>query len=321
MSDELRPGLEVLRVASQSTRLVEETARGRIVEFIRSKRCDDGGYAGRTSDSDLYYSHFALSCLAALHSASDDPECTERYFEQKNQPNDLDFVHLNALLRGQLLLRFLDLPGLVRRSVLRGSMLGRALLKLSPAPELYALKNIEEWRSRDGGYHHTEKNAERGTAYAAFLAVQARLDHGEEVDDIESLLKSIASLQTPDGGVANTPDMERGTTTATGAAVMLRHYLGADQDEKMIEWLAGQFAPRGGFRAGPQAPIGDLLSTSVGLLALRTVGYPIDELREGCLDFVDTMWQDDGGFCGSMADPMTDVEYTFYGLMTLGCLA
>ncbi len=321
MSDTLRPGLEVLRVASRATTLVEEAARGRMVEFIRSKQCADGGYAGRTSQSDLYYSHFALSCLAALHSAPDDTNLADRYFNEKCKPDALDFVHLNALLRGQLLLRFLELPGLVRRGILRGSMFGSALLKFAPNVDQRALQALEDWQSRDGGYHHAEKNAEHGTAYAAFLAVQARLDHDDTINNAESLLNSIASLETPDGGVANTSGMERGTTTATGAAIMLRHYLNAPQQDKMIEWLAAQIAPRGGFRAGPQAPIGDLLSTSVALLALRTVGWSLGALSEGCLEFVDSMWQDDGGFCGSMADPVTDVEYTFYGLLALGCLA
>jgi len=48
---------------------------------------------------------------------------------------------------------------------------------------------------------------------------------------------------------------------------------------------------------------------------------PIVSVREPCLDFIDTLWSNEGGFHGHWHDDLLDVEYTFYGLLALGHLA
>jgi hypothetical protein len=44
-------------------------------------------------------------------------------------------------------------------------------------------------------------------------------------------------------------------------------------------------------------------------------------IRERCLDFVDSVWNAEGGFHGHWADDHLDAEYTFYGLLALGHLS
>ena len=44
-------------------------------------------------------------------------------------------------------------------------------------------------------------------------------------------------------------------------------------------------------------------------------------IREKCLDFIDTLWMNEGGFCGSWLDQALDCEYTYYGLLALGHLS
>jgi hypothetical protein len=44
-------------------------------------------------------------------------------------------------------------------------------------------------------------------------------------------------------------------------------------------------------------------------------------MRERCLDFIDSLWTNKGGFHGHWADDDLDAEYTFYGLLALGHLA
>jgi len=63
----------------------------------------------------------------------------------------------------------------------------------------------------------------------------------------------------------------------------------------------------------------DLLSTAVALYALRLASVELGDLREACLDFVDSLWSP-GGFHGCVADRTPDCEYTFYGLLALGSL-
>ena len=48
---------------------------------------------------------------------------------------------------------------------------------------------------------------------------------------------------------------------------------------------------------------------------------PIAGLRDPCLDFVDSLWTNRGGFFGTWADDTVDCEYTFYALLALGHLS
>ena len=76
----------------------------------------------------------------------------------------------------------------------------------------------------------------------------------------------------------------------------------------------------GGFLATPVAPIPDLLSTATGLHALAALHVPLTGIYEPCLDFVDSLWTNRGGFYGSWVDDVLDCEYTYYGLLALGHL-
>jgi prenyltransferase beta subunit len=99
------------------------------------------------------------------------------------------------------------------------------------------------------------------------------------------------------------------------------HYLGGDIGEDTVDWLLKRISPEGGFLAMPKAPVADLLSTATALHALSLIGVDIANLQEQCLDFVDTLWDGKGGFCGSAVDRTCDCEYTFYGLLALGHLS
>jgi hypothetical protein len=108
---------------------------------------------------------------------------------------------------------------------------------------------------------------------------------------------------------------------ATAAAVSLLRHLGAPPDRAFGHWLKRQFHPHGGFLAFPEAPMPDLLSTAVALHALEAMEMPFDDIREPCLDFVDSLWSAEGGFYGNWAEDCLDCEYTFYGLLALGHLS
>ena len=115
--------------------------------------------------------------------------------------------------------------------------------------------------------------------------------------------------------------MTAGTTTATAAGVTLCRHLGHRLDSRTGEWILAQQHPGGGFLAAPQAPLPDLLSTAVALHALGGLEVSFDTRRDRCLDFVDSLWNAEGGFHGHWADDELDCEYTYYGLLALGHLA
>ena len=70
----------------------------------------------------------------------------------------------------------------------------------------------------------------------------------------------------------------------------------------------------------PGAPIPDLLSTATALHALAGMQVPLAGLREPCLDFVDSLWTNRGGFYGHWSDDAIDTEYTYYALLSIGHL-
>lgn len=77
----------------------------------------------------------------------------------------------------------------------------------------------------------------------------------------------------------------------------------------------------GGILPFPMAPLPDLLSTAVALHALDGLQASFDDKKERILDFIDSLWTNQGGFHGSWEDDDLDVEYTYYGLLALGHLA
>jgi hypothetical protein len=86
-------------------------------------------------------------------------------------------------------------------------------------------------------------------------------------------------------------------------------------------WLLDRCHPRGGFFASSATPVPDLLSTATALHALSAMRVPFEGLAEPCLDFVDSLWTNRGGFFGTWADDAADCEYTFYALLSLGHLS
>ena len=136
----------------------------------------------------------------------------------------------------------------------------------------------------------------------------------------ERLLDALTQLRARDGGYANTQHDRHGITTVTAAAVSLLRALDGPIDPHLGMWLLDRCHASGGFVATPAAPVPDLLSTATGLHALATLHVPLTGVYESCLDFVDSLWTNRGGFFGSWVDDTLDCEYTYYGLLALGHL-
>jgi prenyltransferase beta subunit len=137
----------------------------------------------------------------------------------------------------------------------------------------------------------------------------------------DELLNSLRRLRAADGSYANHPGLPSGTTTATAAAVLVMHQLDAAADRDAGMWLLDRCHARGGFFASRSTPVPDLLSTATALHALSVLHVPITGLCDPCLDFVDSLWTNRGGFFGTWADDAVDCEYTYYALLALGHLS
>lgn len=146
-------------------------------------------------------------------------------------------------------------------------------------------------------------------------------DLGRAVPAAEGVLTSLGRLRASDGSYGNHPGLASGVTTATAAAVLVLRHLDAPLDRAAGLWLLDRCHSRGGFFASCSTPVPDLLSTATALHALSAMHLPIAGLRDPCLDFVDSLWTNRGGFFGTWADEAVDCEYTYYALLALGHLA
>lgn len=285
----------MLQVARLAPTLLGES-RELVAGFLQRSLNENGGFADRSGESDLYYTVFGLEGLLALHQAV--PESTTFYLEQFATGESLDFVHLTCLARAW---------GSVSKSGPPDHVRARIETQLA------------EYRSGDGGFA-VSPSAETGSAYACFLAMGAYEDLGSTVDG-DGILRCLQNVRAADGGYANHPGAAEGSTPATAAAVMVMHHLQVSPDQAVAPWLLARCHPEGGFFAAPRAPIPDLLSTATALHALSAVHADTTAVREPCLDFVDSLWTSTGGFYGSWADQVLDCEYTYYGLLALGHLS
>lgn len=291
------PPQGMMLTAIRADRLVQPAGLADIARYIQGQINTDGGFRGRSPESDLYYTVFGLACLSSLGSPSS-ISATLHYLETIHETAPLDFVHLASAARCWAALPD---PGSTNR--------GRPFLR-----------RLEAFRTQDGGYHHLESRAEQGTVYGGFLAYLAYEELREPLPHPDALLTSIRALRTADGGYANTPHMVLSTTTATAAALLLHKWIGGAPDPTSIQTLRACECSSGGFLAFTGAPGPDLLSTATSLYALREAGQP-PATTAPHEEFVASLWAPNGGFHGHPADPQTDCEYTFYALLALGACA
>jgi hypothetical protein len=290
--------LQLLQVARLAPRLLGDST-DLVRQFFRRSLSPEGAGFDRSGRPDLYYTIFALAGLQALD-AEVPHEKVEAFLRSHGDGAKLDFVHLSALARCWSVAGKEQMP----------PGLGQALLA-----------RIETFRKADGGYEGDAKLT-HGTAYGAFVALGAYQDLGHTPPHPLKLIQSLKRLETPDGAWSNVPRAPTGATNATAGAVTLIRHLGFPVNERVGDWLLAQVHAQGGFLAVPGAPIPDLLSTATALHGLAAMDRRLpSQVHERCLNFVDSLWNAEGGFHGHWTDEHLDAEYTFYGLLALGHLS
>jgi hypothetical protein len=182
------------------------------------------------------------------------------------------------------------------------------------------VERVAQSRSEDGAYS-TEPGRERGTLYGCFMAAGAYQDGGADLPDPRAMVECVRRLRAADGGYANGDDLPVGLTPPSAAAATLLRNLGEQVPPELAHWLLARHHKDGGFFATPLAPIPDLLSTATALHALSGMQVNLKQVKEPCLDFVDSLWTNRGTFYGNWAEDVTDCEYTYYGLLALGHLS
>ncbi len=288
--------LEMLQVARLAPKALGD-ATERVRDFLLKQLGPGGGGLDRAGGEDLYYTIFVLGGLQALQ-AEIPAELVATGLRRFGDGETLDFVHLGALARCW-------------------SVVGLEPLAMRAA----ILERLEEFRTADGGYD-AERGAACGNAYGCFVALGAFQDLGALMPEPLRMVHCLKLLETPDGAWGNARGLRAGAVPATAAAVAVLHQLGLPLNPAVGDWLLSQVHAQGGFCAVPGAPLPDLLSTATALHALAILERPLGPAaHEQTLDFLDSLWNAEGGFYGHWADDHLDAEYTFYGLLALGHLA
>jgi len=270
-----------------------------VADFLQSQRHPGGGFVNRSGQSDLYYTVFGLEGLLALQQPLPVDDLY-RYVKPFGNGDDLDFVHLTCLARCWSILP----------AALQGEM-----------PSAAILSRIETHRTDDGGYD-TLPGKSHGSLYGSFMACGAYQDLRQPIPDAERLIEFLRGLREPCGAYRQSRDLPMPLVPPTAGAVALLRQLGDDSfDPEISRWLLACFDEQGGFRPAPAAPVPDLLSTATALHALATLKIDLKDRKELCLDFLDTLWTNRGGFYGHWEDSHVDCEYTYYALLSLGHLS
>lgn len=293
--------LEMLQVARLAPSVLGEEATDLVKQFVWKHHNDDGGFSDRDETSDLYYTSFAIDALTALSEPLPEQALHGFLIQQLSALDKLDFVHLCCLARCA--------------SALKEKTISQAGL----AP---VFAGIEKYRTDDGGYNQAEKMA-TGSAYACFLAYGAYADHAKMLPEPDGIKDCLDSLKQESGAWANDTFLPVANVPATAAAVTLCRNLQVPIPNETGRWILNQCYHKisGGILPFPEAPLPDLLSTAVALHALDRLQINFAGKKDTMLDFIDSLWTNEGGFHGSWEDDDLDIEYTYYGLLALGHLA
>lgn len=290
---------EMMAVAKGSSKVLGE-ATDLIRGFLESQVHPQGGMVNRAGNSDLYYGFFGMECQQVVGLSLNYREW-EAYLNSFDLNYGDDLVHLGCLVRC-----WANMPKETFLDDLREHFRER----------------LDQFKSQDGSFH-TLKDQSKGSAYGCFVAMDTYHNLGFEVPDADAVINRILKVKTPTGAFAFEEGMPEGTTPTTAAALVALaslHYP-LDQLNQSRDWLLSRWQDNGGILAVPEAPMPDLLSTATALHTLSKLGVSFDDKKEACLDFIDSLWVNRGGFYAHWSDDVLDVEYLFYALLALGHLA
>lgn len=294
---------DMIQALARAPQLLD-TSIDLVRKYVISRMGEEGGFTGRGSKSDLYYTVFGIELLISL-GCPVPVEPLKKYLASFDGGTGLDLVHLASLTR------------------CHASLAEFSSADIEPLLREKLAENLFSMQCMDGAYSSNEPGIS-GNAYGCFLAVAMCQDLGIPVQNREAVLECLDILAMENGGYSNEAAAKTASTPSTAAVLCSFHMLDCPVPEKSVEWLIDQIHSHGGFCAlagpGPLC-IPDLLSTATALQALSYCHSNVSVHRERHLDFLDSLWNPSGGFSGSWADPEVDCEYTYYGLLSLGYLA
>ena len=270
-------------------RRLSSEAKERIVCFIQSQLAENGAFMDKSKKADLYYTSFGLM-LASVFDININVSQTEKWLcEQQNQLSDL--VYYAAFIRSQQLCKLLQTGKLI-----------------------FAFNQLFETKQRLPNFTNYP-HEDIYSPYSQFMLLSLKEDVGIETESRQEILNALSAYSVETGGYSNIKENKHPATNATVAALAVKGQLCGYHADYEVEFLQTLQDKSGGFYASLSSPVPDLLSTATALFMLKCYGVtPIIDAN----DFIDAHWLPSGGFCATLLEESSDVEYTFYGLLALG---
>lgn len=290
--------LEMLQVARLAPKMLGDST-DLVASFFQSQWHPEGGFCDRDGNQDLYYSTFGIAGYLALRLPLPHVQLAEYLRTQDHRIEELSLIDLSCLARCWAFVPKDLWPEHLETRVIR---------------------RMQAFRSSDGGFF-TELEETHGSLYGCYVALGIAQDMNHDLGPPEPMLNCIRSRLATDGGYSNSPELPFGLTPTTAAAASLFRHLGTEEGLATRDWLLSQMHRDGGFCVGPGIDMPDLLSTATALHALSSIHFDLQPIAEKSLDYLDTLWTARGGFFGTWEDDTLDIEYTYYGLLSLGHLS
>jgi hypothetical protein len=281
--------------------VLDEQGQTEVFQFLKSQQNTDGGFKDRGGRSDLYYSLFGMLLLRAMQTGDRRPE-TEivlELVERSSQPGTRNLELETKLKHFILHQSAIKVPGFIEQCCLALLQKDLRISRFSRTKTLLKLTR-SFWKERYS----------INLSYRSFVLFLT----------MDAVLPFRGLLQRFSGKMLSRVEVnEHSPCSEIAAKVFLLKMLGKDSSDEQ-QLLMSFASESGGFRSFQHLEQADMLSTAVALFALKNADCDIRLLTPGCLDFIQQNFVD-GAFLSGDGDQTTDLEYTFYGLLTLGTLA
>lgn len=284
--------MELIRTLSSGKERLGKDTLQRVTRFVESQKTMADTFKDKSGEPDLYYTSFGW-LLSYVLGIELDTERRENYL--RNQPvASLDLVHYAAYMRCRMLHRL-----------------------MSDGKFRFLINTFRSVPVRDIDSFASLPHNDIGSPYTRFIWLSLLEDTRNEVEDRKQILERLEHYQTPGGGYSNMRYRKVATTNATAAALMVVGQLRGYEPNPDLFYLRDSQDETGGFKAGMESPVPDLLSTATALFAMRCYGI---RANRSASDFIEAHWLESGGFSATLLEDVSDVEYVFYGLLALGAL-
>ena len=231
--------------------------RQRHAGYLVSAQRDDGGFAGREGESDLYYTGFALRGLAITGELEGDVAQRAADFltsRLQARENVIDFL---SLIYGGMLLE--TAAGL------------NIFADAAPNWRDQVVATLNQLRREDGGFSKSPEGRASST-YHTFLVMICFQMLEREIEAPDGIRGFLKSQQAEDGGFHEIRVSKRAGTNPTAAAIGALMMLGGVDEETRegtLDFLCEMQNDEGGIRANDRIPIADVLSTFTAMVTLN----------------------------------------------------